>query len=800
MEEQQNLNENISSEISNPIRIESGLPENGLENPVTSNVNPANNEQEITPDIELFKKTKSALKVIPDDYLKENLFKIVCNLTSTFSHHEILKLLGSRLSYREKGNVHFIMKKERYGDLSTIFKIATNLGWSPDQVSKGNSKPNRISVPTHVQKGSGTLITLNQRYLSDAISVFGQLRKVNVIQSLQGTGKTELFLKLFPDEKIIYACPLKELVRQACERYRRAGIEIKSYEEFKNGELSNYDGNIAVCINSIHKINPANYKGAIVLFDEADQISYQLHSEIMKDQRSSVLKTFQALVQICRLVMFSSADIPASFQYFITDYLGVKEYNHYFNEFNPFEGRTLITYSDKNTLEANIESAVSNGKVCIAGLTKSTLIQLEENLKRKFPEKKILLLMEENKFDDEQRKILTNPNHIQELDVFLYTPIMASGVDISIEHGDKVFLIADANKTLNHFQGFQMANRLRHFKELHFFGMISKAGSYTELYREKDLVIAENRKRLTEMEANSHFGEDGGSSRSVNFSPLEIHSMLVRSENEASRNGLREHFIQHCLERRFQFLAAQKLEFDVSATQRKNLQNSSQNELTIQGVLSARDLSISEAIEIKSSGTGALEKRLELERYRLQKIISFFPGDPGSLRDLKKMARKPGSLILKHSQLKEYFIFALDSFVLEMLENEINKSGSETSKDPIQMRGKIYKEIFENFPRHLLRKDFQVIDLFNFARHLYQQRDIIARYLSVHIDEGNKTKPVETLRKILSRFGIRLTTKYKIGSEYFRINASDLTLLIRSYRRWEDDKKNFFLKKHMFLS
>ncbi|WP_201027847.1 plasmid replication protein, CyRepA1 family [Leptospira interrogans] len=771
----------------------STVDNNPIEETSSNNQNPES--------VELFKKAQSALNAIPEAVLKKSLFIIVCSLGSAFTNNEILELFGPGISDRETFSILSILEKRKYGELSTLFSIATNQGWHPNQLSQNEAGNNGLSVPLHIEKANGTLVKFNQRYLSESISTFERLSKINVIQSLQGTGKTELFLKLFNKERIVYCCPLKELVRQACERHNRAGIEIKSYEEFKGGELADYKGNVAICINSLHKLNADNYKDFIVIFDEADQISNQLQSEIIRDQRSSVLGNFQSLVRNSRLSIFSSADIPASLLYFITDYLGYKEYYHFFNEYNPFEGRTLISYNDKNTFLANVENAVSEGKVCVAGLTKNTLISLEEDLRQKYPDKKILLLMEENKFDAEQKKILTDPNYIQNFDVFLFTPVIASGVDISITFSEKVYLMADTNKTLNHFQAFQMVNRLRHYKELHFFGLFSPKGSNTELYRAREVILAEYRKKLEATEINSHFGGDGKRFESIVFPPFEIHSMLVNSENEASRNGLREHFMQHCLERKFHFTVAKREEFASVAPQpRKRLQSGSQNDLSVEGILSARDISISEAIEIKNSRSGDLEKRLELERFRLQRIIAFRPGEPGSIRDLKKIARKGGSLILKHSHLKEYFIFAMDTFSLEMLESEISRSGSEATKDPIQMRGKIYKEIFERFPKHLLRKYFSGPDIALIALYLHKQREDIGRYLSVRVDDGNMYDPLETFAPVLRRFGIGLTTKIIDGIEYAKINVRDVILLIRSCRRWETAYKDFFLKKHMFLN
>ncbi|WP_236712611.1 plasmid replication protein, CyRepA1 family [Leptospira weilii] len=796
MEEKQGAEQDLS----NPIPIESNLMGNGNVGLTNKDFVAANNEQTISPDPELFQKAKSALKAIPNDILKSKLFILVCSLGSTFTHAEILNLLESRITDRDKNYITFILEKRTHGELSVLFSFATNHGWNSAQPSQNASEQSELSVPPHIEKANGVLVKFNQRFLSDPISTFRQLSKINVIQSPQGTGKTELYLKLFKQERIVYCCPLKELVRQACERHQRAGIEIKSYEEFNKGDLSNYKGNIAICINSLHKLNPDNYKDAIVIFDEADQISSQLQSEIIRDQRSYVLQTFKSLVRDSRLSIFSSADIPASLLHFITGYLEYKEYYHFFNEFNPFVGRSLISYSDKNTFIENIENATSNGKVCVAGLTKNTLISLEEDLRQKYPEKKILLLMEENKYDTEQKKILSDPNLIQHQDVFIFTPVIASGVDISIKFAEQVFLMADTDKTLNHFQAFQMINRLRHFKELHFFGLFPQKGRNTELYRDKELIFADYRRKMADTETNSHFGGDGKRFENINFPPLEIHSMMVHSENEASRNGLREHFIQHCLERKFQFSIAKRIEFNEAAPQPRKRQSTSPDELSADGILSARDISISEAIEIKNSRSGDLEKRLVLERFRLQRIISYRPGEPGSIKDLKKIARKTGSPILKYSHLKEYFIYAMDSFDLEMLESALNASGSQATKDPIQMRGKIYKEIFEKFPKHLLRKYFRGADIIEIAKYLHYQREDINRYLSVRIDDGNMYDPLETLGQILRRFGIGLTTKFIDGFEYKRINPRDISHLIRAYRRWWTNRKDFFLKKHMFLS
>ncbi len=181
---------------------------------------------------ELFAKVHSALEVIPPQQIYENLFQISCSISEAFSYRDTKRLIQFRVKLEGKYNLSGILDKKKFGHFNYVFKIASKHGWSgtvPSGISK-NKQPFE-SIASH---SKGKLISLNTRYLTDEMDEFKDLAKINVIQSLQGTGKTEFFLKKFKGEKIIYCCPLRVLVRQACDRFQKAGIVLSNYEILSN--------------------------------------------------------------------------------------------------------------------------------------------------------------------------------------------------------------------------------------------------------------------------------------------------------------------------------------------------------------------------------------------------------------------------------------------------------------------------------------------------------------------------------------------------------------------------------------
>ncbi|MDI7191015.1 plasmid replication protein, CyRepA1 family [Leptospira santarosai] len=741
---------------------------------------------------ELFSKVLSALKVIPDDVIYANFFKLVCSISEKFNERDVRLLLQSRIALSHSHSVSRALRKKEFGNIESVFKYASDHGW------KGVVPSNRFSEFKALKDSDfgikGTSVKVNERFLSNAFSAFANLTKVSIILSLQGTGKTELFLHLFKGKRIIYCGPLKELIKQACDRFQNAGIPILNYEDLK-GQLSECKESIAICINSLGKLRPENYKDSILIFDEADQVLSQLQGEMMKSNWSHVAKVMKEFVTHCKHSIFASADIPSSLHHFVTDHLEIQEYNHYQNEFVPFVGRKLISYSDKNSIFAQIDKFIGNDeKVAVAGLSKTTLESLETRVKSNFPDKRILLLTESTKHLEKQKEILKAPNTVETYDIFLYSPVIASGFDISVKFTEKVFLIADNVHSLTHFQSFQLANRIRHFDELHFFGNPSTLKKQEFRSLNKQEIIDAQRNQLVENERNSEFFEGITHSDKRTFTAIEIHRFLVAHEDKTSRENLRRAFISLCQERKFETesVIQNSIAENPQTLGKKPSQASSDRR---DRILKAKDISISNVIQIKNGKSDSVDAEYELERFKLKSIICFKDGDKRSLRDLRYVASKSVSTSLIYSQLKEYFLFRVDLLELEAIESQ--KEG--LSSESLILKARLYKEIYRNFPLEYRRKYFDIDNVRDWILELVKLGVHIQKYLSIPFAiEKQGTRPMGFLGQVLKKFGVSFDADPK--NQYaFKIAYREVLFLESCFRRWNPNIDNFFNKKNIML-
>ncbi|MDO6384144.1 plasmid replication protein, CyRepA1 family [Leptospira santarosai] len=741
---------------------------------------------------EFFSKVLSALKVIPDDVIYRNFFKFVCSISEKFNLRDVSLLLQSRITLSHTHSVTRALRKKQFGNIETVFKFASAHGW------KGVVPSNKFSEFKAIKDNDsgfkGTIIKVCEKFLSNALSAFANLTKVNIIQSLQGTGKTELFLSLFKGERIIYCSPLKELVKQACNRFQNAGIPILNYEDLK-GQLSECKESIAICINSLAKLQPENFKDSILIFDEADQVLSQLQGEMMNSNWNDVAKVMKGLVSNCKHSIFASADIPLSLHHFVTEYLEIQEYNHYQNEFIPFVGRKLISYSDKNSILVRIDNCIGNGeKIAVAGLSKTTLESLEARLKSNFPYKKIVLLTESTKHLEKQKEILKAPNTVETYDIFLYSPVIASGVDISAKFTEKVFLIADNIHTLTHFQSFQLVNRIRHFEELHFFGNSSLLKTQEFKTLTKQEIIDAHRNQLVENERHSEFFEGTIHSDKRTFTAIEIHRLLVNYEDKRSRENLKGAFISHCQERKFEtesVIQNSIAENPQTFGKKLSLVLSDRRDR----VLKAKDILFSDVIHIKNGKSNSEDAEYELERFKLKSIIGFKEGDKRSHRDLRYVASKSISTNLIYSQLREYFLFRADPFKLEVIESQ--KEG--LLNESLILKGRLYRKIYTDFPIQYRRKYFEIDNVRDWILELVKLGVYIQKYLSIPFAiEKEGRKPMGFLGQVLKKFGVALEADP--SNQYaFRIAYREVLFLESCFRRWNPNIANFFSKKNIIL-
>jgi hypothetical protein len=294
-------------------------------------------------------------------------------------------------------------------------------------------------------------LRLNHRYLQD-------LPYPNAgfafVKSPKGTGKTKALEPLIHQaiqtgRKVLVVTHRIQLGRAICNQ-----IGIDWSEELHRSQTQGLLG-YGLCIDSLHpysrvRFNPEDWRGAIVIFDELEQILWHmLNSTTCSDKRVTILETLQDLIQIVTasggLVVGQDADLSdISVQYLLRLVEQPMQPWIVVNDWQPETGCAVTLYHtpDPTPLIGKMREVLQTGAifVCLdAQKAKSRMssTNLEIYLQEQFPDRRILRIDSET---------VADPNHpacgvadrlnqvAADYDIVIATPTIGTGVSIDLEN------------------------------------------------------------------------------------------------------------------------------------------------------------------------------------------------------------------------------------------------------------------------------------------------------------------------------------------------------------------------------
>lgn len=294
-------------------------------------------------------------------------------------------------------------------------------------------------------------LTLNQRYL-DALpfpeSGFA------FVKSPKGTGKTRSLEPLIRQatqtgRRVLVITHRIQLGKTICHR-----IGIDWIDEMHRSETQGWLG-YGLCIDSLHpnsraRFNPQDWKGAIAIFDEVEQVIWHvLNSATCREHRVAILETLKDLIHVLAtsggLIIGQDADLSdVSVDYLLSLATCPPKPWLAMNEWKSEQGWDVTLYdtSDATPLIEQMQTTIGTGPVFIcldAQKAKSRLgsINLEAYLKQQFPTKRILRIDSET---------VSDPNHpacgaverldqvVTAYDIVIATPTIGTGVSIDVRN------------------------------------------------------------------------------------------------------------------------------------------------------------------------------------------------------------------------------------------------------------------------------------------------------------------------------------------------------------------------------
>jgi len=364
-------------------------------------------------------------------------------------HVKVVELPGM-----EKGVDDFIVAKG-----ATVFEKIYRQSVSLE-IYIAQTKPHtKLTIPA--------ALTINRQFLGEI--PFPTSGLVGV-KSAKGTGKTTALQALVIQAKTCDRSVLLITHRILLGRFLCDKIDISwgiPNEEFSTvptklaiiNSQTKTTKSFGLCIDSLGKLNPEDWRGAIVILDEVEQsLWHLLNSETCKQRRVKILKVFQELVYTVLttggLIIVQDADLTDVSLEYLQGLAGINLTPWILiNQWKPQIGWEITFYDSPNPtpLIHQLEIDLLTGRKCyvttdsrsgryscetIEGYLRERL----EKLAKRFPHTLVVSSLTTNTPGHAAVDFIADVNQkIPEYDTVFVTPSLGTGISIDVQHFDKVY-------------------------------------------------------------------------------------------------------------------------------------------------------------------------------------------------------------------------------------------------------------------------------------------------------------------------------------------------------------------------
>jgi hypothetical protein len=290
----------------------------------------------------------------------------------------------------------------------------------------------RLTHPVNVE--------VNQRYLSLALPESGLV----CVKSPKGTGKTRSLKAIVKrangeGRKVLIITHRIQLGRSICNSI---GIEWIDESSLKSEEKK-YNG-LGLCFDSLHKLSPIEFEGAIVILDEVEQLTWHaLNSSTCAENRVALLDNFRTIVKNAELVIAQDADLSNTSVDYLKKVTGTEPWIAV-NIWKPEDKAQFrfVESPDPSPVVRGIEEELSaGGKVLLCTdarkvESKWSSTNLESYFKAQFPNLRILRIDSDSVSDPCHPAfgcIKTLDEVLKRYDLVICTSTLGTGVSIDMK-------------------------------------------------------------------------------------------------------------------------------------------------------------------------------------------------------------------------------------------------------------------------------------------------------------------------------------------------------------------------------
>lgn len=274
---------------------------------------------------------------------------------------------------------------------------------------------------------------------------------LNFIWSRLGSGKTyyiEALLRQLSEEnnklRVLNVAHRIALLRNLSKR-----LGTTMYTGLGTTELMDCQ-RLSITVDSLPKLNHQLQTYDAIVLDEVSQVlRHLLASKTCRENRDNCLQIFQYFLKKAKLVTCLDAFITDFEIDFLTYLRGGDKKPFIVQGQQKGEGRDIVWYTGKRHCKITESIAghiASGGKPAIFTTEKRYAKVLFKHLKKQFKDVSMKLICSETSGSEENQHFLIHINKLcLDIDVLICSPSVGSGVDISVDRFDRIFMVGFAS-------------------------------------------------------------------------------------------------------------------------------------------------------------------------------------------------------------------------------------------------------------------------------------------------------------------------------------------------------------------